>query len=162
MYHLIPTFHHLTKVSNSVKLLLQMSSIVLSGCVVPSFLHRVYNRCTEQGDRSHHIQLMKNVLKHRSQNMTVILNKFEKFHASRHRSHVRSKEPFDKQSVTSITFDAVSKVHLYTENCIKASYKHVGQQVPHMVFTSFPKMVSRLSSKRTVLGQVKEEIARRF
>ena len=123
---------------------------------MPSFLHRVYNRCTHQEDISHHIQFLKNILQHRDQNMTIIHRKIKHFHEERKLEVlVPCNSNTDYRSVVSITYDTVSKVHNYTQECISKAYKVSGEQCPRIVHSSLPKLGNRISTKRTVLGKVK-------
>ena len=127
-----------------------------SGCVVPSFLHRVYNRCTHQEDISHHIQFLKNILQYRDQNMPIIHSKIRHFHAARKQGALvpRSSKP-NYRTVVSVTYDNVSKVHKYSQECISQAYNVIGEPCPRIVHSSLPKLGSRISTKRCVLGKVK-------
>ena len=133
-------------------------------------MHRVYNRCTQPEDISHHIGFLKNVLRHRSQDMTWVKDKIEGLHAKRrrratsstsspdHKSTLRSDHKSDHVSVTSVTFDAVSKVHQFTRQCLIESFKKASFDDPRVVYSSLPKLGSRISTKRSILGTVKSVI----
>ena len=127
---------------------------------MPSFMHRVYSRCTENDDRNHHTQFMKKVLEHRSQDMSKILDRFEDFHVKRRRSLAGQKRSSDFVFATPVTYDELSKVNLFTKRCIISSYEQVGLESPPIVYSSFPKLGSRISTKRSVLGKVKLAINR--
>ena len=131
------------------------------GCIVPSFLHRVYSRCTRAEDISHHIQFLKTVLEHRAQNMNDIHVKLAEFYAKRKSSNSTGNVvKTEYRTVTSVTFDAVSKIHMLTKQCIFETYKLAGIQCPRIVYTSLPKLGTKVSTKRSVLGKVKSLIAR--
>ena len=117
-------------------------------------MHRVYNRCTENEDINHHTQFLKNVLDHRAQNKNVICGKFSSFHAKR-KNPERFLRRKSNRIATSVTFDAVSKIHLFTRSCMTRSYSHIGLDSPPEVYSSFPKSGSKVSTKRSILGKVK-------
>ena len=130
------------------------------GCIVPSFMHRVYSRCTDHTDRNFHSRFIKRVLEHRSQDMALINGRFADFHVRRKRSLTVSRKSPSFVFATSVTFDEVSKVHLFTKRCIIRSYEHVRLDSPPIVFSSFPKLGTKISTKRTVFGKVKLVINR--
>ena len=128
---------------------------------MPSFLHRVYSRCTRAEDISHHIQFLKTVLEHRAQNMNDIHVKLAEFHAKRKSSNSTGNVvKTEYRTVTSVTFDAVSKIHMLTKQCIFETYKLAEVQCQRIVYTSLPKLGTKVSTKRSVLGKVKSLIAR--
>ena len=59
------------------------------GCIVSSFLHRVFNRTTLTTDISCHIQFLKTILNHRNQNRRDILDKMEQIQVKKKRSILR-------------------------------------------------------------------------
>ena len=50
------------------------------GCIVPSYLHRIYDRCSTTGEVNHHIKCMRTILKNRSQDMDVVQKKSKRFY----------------------------------------------------------------------------------
>ena len=123
---------------------------------MPSFLHRVFTRCTMPQDVKHHIQFLKTILKHRNQNMKVIEGKFETFFTKRHQPRTRAKAARTR-SILNLKFDAVSKMHLFTQKCILSSYKSSSTAKPRIVYSSLPRVMSRISTKRKVLSIVKKQ-----
>ena len=111
------------------------------------------------GDIRHHMQFLKSVLEHRNQNMTVVHNKFDAFTLRQRKTagKAKKKAPADKR-IVNIKFDTVSKLHLFTRSCITASYKAAGLTCPRVVYSSLPKVISKFSTKRSVVGKVKERI----
>ena len=130
------------------------------GCVLPSFLHRVQKRFTLLGDTCHHLQLLKQVLHHRNQNMTVIHSKIKKFYSKMQEGQVIKLGSDSRKKVTSIKFDSVSKMHFFTRSCILTSYKAAGRPSPRIVFSSLPKIMSRFYTKRSVIRKVKTQVGK--
>ena len=128
---------------------------------MPSFLHRVFARCTDSKDVDHHVQFLRKILKNRNQNTKVIAGKFDTFFSNRLEVKdckslgVKSNRP--GRSVN-VKFDGVSKLHLFSQSCIVAGYKASGTAKPRIIFSSLPRVVSRISTKRKVLAIVKKRI----
>ena len=112
------------------------------------------------GDMEHHLQFLKTVLSHRNQNMKVVKNKIDKFFKNRRaKKRINELKMFtNERRVMSVKFDAVSKSHLFSRSCILASYKASGVPKPSLVYSSLPKIMDRISTKRSVLRKVKERI----
>ena len=108
----------------------------------------------------HHIQFLKAILENRNQNMAVIHNKFDAFF-SKLRGSVNSNSEGAPaiSSVVSVKFDIVSKVHMFTRPCITESYKACGMPCPNFVYSSLPKVMEKISTKRSVVGKVKATIS---
>ena len=130
---------------------------------MPSFLHRVFTRCTMPQDAKHHIQFLKTILKHRNQNMKVVEGKFESYFSKRRQPRTRAKAARTRakaartRSILNLKFDAVSKMHLFTQKCILSSYKASSTAKPRIVYSSLPRVMSRISTKRKVLSIVKKQ-----
>ena len=60
--------------------------------------------------------------------------------------------------VVSIKFDLVSKMHRFSRSCIVESYKAAGVSRPRMVYSSLPKVMGKLYTKRSVLSKVRNVI----
>ena len=135
---------------------------LFSGCVVPSFLHRVFARCTDSKDVDHHVQFLRKILKNRNQNTKVIAGKFDTFFSKRLK--VKDCISLGAMGTTrsgrsiNVKFDGVSKMHLFSRSCIIAGYKASGTAKPRIIFSSLPRVVSRISTKRKVLAIVKKRI----
>ena len=114
---------------------------------MPSFLHRVYGRCTRQVDIDHHIGFMKNILRLRHHDMKLVNTRFKRFHAKR----LERKKAFIFRGATVVTYDAVTKVHVVTRNIICKASRASGLDIFPFVCTSLPKLKNRLFSKRLVL-----------
>ena len=113
------------------------------------------------GDTQHHVRFLKKVLGHRNQNMQVVKSKFESFFAKRRNArsqHVHAQGQSKSRRVVSVKFDLVSKVHLYSRSCILASYKAAGVPGPRLVYSSLPKVMSRIYTKRSVIRKVKKRL----
>ena len=63
-------------------------------------------------------------------------------------------------TITNVKFDAVSKLHLFTTTCIEDAFRLIGETPPRTVFSSLPKLSSKISTKRSVLGLVRSKIVR--
>ena len=63
-----------------------------------------------------------------------------------------------RKQVTSVKFDMISKMHLYSRSCIVSSYKAAGKQLPRIVYSSLPRIMSKVYTKRSVLGKVKKRL----
>merc|ERR1719450_1936577 len=122
------------------------------GCVVPSFLHRVRERCSLSGDRIHHLENLKLVLKHRNQNMRAINARIKRFYSRQNAGRITKLNRGSR--ITRIKFDAVSKMHQYSKSCLLASYRAAGL-TPRFVYTSLPRVLSKFYSKRAVVKKVK-------
>ena len=124
------------------------------GCIVPSFLNRVVRRCTDRPDRQHHIKFLDRMLRHRNQNMTDIKNKFHCF-------FVKMKNPRsitmkrDYRQCIKITFDATSGIHKLTRSSLLEAYKRLGRRRPLIVYSSLPKVLSHIITKRKLLKRIK-------
>ena len=131
--------------------------------MVPSFLHRVFARCTDPADMKHHIRFLRKVLDSRNQNMLVINRKFDTFFTKRTTANPRvraishQKAGKNKRSII-VKFDGVSKMHLFTQSCILTSYKASGIVKPRILYSSLPKMIAKIVTKRRVLAMVKEKL----
>ena len=83
MFHSTPILLHIIKVklliTNYIRNIIVMFIIIILGCVVPSFLHRAFARCTLAGDTKHHVQFLRKILENRSQNLQVTNRKFDAF-----------------------------------------------------------------------------------
>jgi hypothetical protein len=91
--------------------------------------------------------------------MQAVKGKFKRFYSRRHqRSYLTQSRPRSRTHVTSIKFDLVSKMHLYSQSCIVSSYKAAGKPKPRIVYSSLPKVMSRVYTKRSVLRKVKTKI----
>ena len=115
------------------------------------------------GDIRHHVEFLKQVLCHRNQNMQVLESKFERFFTKRMRErhqHAESRRVHRRSSVASVKFDQVSKMHLYSRCCIISSYKAAGRQNPRIIYSSLPKVMSRVYTKRSVIRKVKNKIGK--
>ena len=129
---------------------------------MPSFLHRVFARCTLAADMEHHVRFLRNILENKNQNMNVINRKIDNFFTKRSCSKVLkiSTARVVKNSRTiNVKFDGVSKMHLFTQSCLLTSYKASGTAKPRIVFSSLPRVIARISTKRKVLGMVKKRIS---
>ena len=127
---------------------------------MPSFLHRVFARCTQAGDTKHHVQFLRKILNHRNQNMGVINRKIDAFFTKRSRSknHITPVKVGKSRRTVNVKFDAVSRMHLFSRSCILESYRASGAARPRIVFSSLPRVMSRISTKRKVLGMVKKRL----
>ena len=108
--------------------------------------------------RNYHTKFLKKVLKHRSQDMASVNGRFTDFHVRRRSSSKLQKNSPNFTFAAAVTFDEVSKVHLFSKRCITSAYQHIRLDSPPLVYSSFPKLGSKISTKRTVLGKVKLEI----
>ena len=129
----------------------------LKGSVVPSFLHRAHHRCTDQRDRDHHSAFLHNVLRHRNQNMEVIKQKFKVFMRKLRKPQSRkaSTSRLPHSRVLSLKFDLTSGLHLFTRSCVLSAYKSAGITRPRLIYSSLPKVMSRIITKRSLLRKVK-------
>lgn len=124
---------------------------------MPSFLHRVFSRCTMLQDVQHHIQFLRKILQHRNQNEKVIGGKFETFFAKKSRAKPRTlAKAGTTRGILNLKFDGVTKMHLFTQRCILRSYKASSTAKPRIIFSSLPRVMARISSKRKVLATVKK------
>ena len=127
------------------------------GCIVPSFLNRVVRRCTDRPDRQHHIKFLDRMLRHRNQNMTDIKNKFHSF-------FVKIKNPRsitvkrDYRHCIKITFDTTSGIHRLTRSSLLEAYKKLGRKRPLIVYSSLPKVLSHIITKRKLLKRIKSHV----
>ena len=72
---------------------------------------------------------MKKVLEHKNQNQRIIKSKFDSFFDKRRIAKfqkINRKTILKTSRVTSVKFDRVSKMHLFTRSCIISSYKAAG------------------------------------
>ena len=92
--------------------------------------------------------------------MKVINRKFDSFFIKRRAKVLgESSKVVDRSGrVVTVKFDTVSKVHLFSKSCILASYKASGFSKPRVVYSSLPKVMAKVSTKRSVLGRVKRRI----
>merc|ERR1712142_1193419 len=130
------------------------------GCVVPSFLHRVFSRCTKNGDIKHHVQFLRRILKHRSQNMKCMEVRFRAFFAKKHGFKRMSSErtKIDQVKMSAIVkFDSASMLHLFTRKCILSSYKASGSAKPRFILSNLPRVMSRITTKRKVLSMIRKQ-----
>jgi len=131
------------------------------GCVVSSFLNRVHRRCTEQGDRRHHVAFFKTILRYRQQNCVDVKKKFRKFYQNaknlvkvrRKRIAVGASSPW-----AMVTYDRVSRIHKITQKCIMKAYHGMRGRMPLLVHRSLPKVMSHLESKRKLMRKVKQHM----
>ena len=127
---------------------------------MPSFLHRVFSRCTKNRDIDHHVQFLRRILKDRCQNMKCIEVRFRAFFNKKHEfkrmSLERAKSDEVKMS-TIIKFDSVSMLHLFTRKCILSSYKASGSAKPRFILSNLPRVMSRITTKRKVLSMIRKQ-----
>ena len=100
--------------------------------------------------------------------MNVIQNKFDAFFSKLRKTSRDNSDDASasnnsdnanaNRSVVSVKFDAVSNIHLFTRTCITESYKACGMPCPRLVYSSLPKVMEKFSTKRSVVGKVKERI----
>ena len=139
-----------------------MFIIIILGCVVPSFLHRAFARCTLAGDTKHHVQFLRKILENRSQNLQVTNRKFDAFFSKKSQKKVdgpvKTGCVAKRKRVIIVKFDTVSKMHLFTQSCILASYRASGASKPRFIYTSLPRVIPRITTKRRVLKIVKKKI----
>ena len=90
--------------------------------------------------------------------MHVVESKIKKFFSNQHRGRVLKVKPRISKKVTSIKFDRISKMHMFTKNCLVSSYKAAGRLRPRIVHSSLPKVMSRFYTKRAVLRKVKSKV----
>ena len=77
---------------------------------MPSFLHRVFARCTDSKDVDHHVQFLRKILKNRNQNTKVIAGKFDTFFSKRLK--VKDAKCTRPGRSINVKLDGVSKLHL--------------------------------------------------
>jgi hypothetical protein len=91
--------------------------------------------------------------------MQAVKGKFKSFYSKHYQRDCLAKSrPESRRRVTSVKFDLVSKMHLYSQSCIVSSYKAAGKPKPRIVYSSLPKVMSRVYTKRSVLRKVKTKI----
>ena len=92
--------------------------------------------------------------------MTVVNSKIERFFTKRRLGRKQLVKPkvLSRKQVTSVKFDIVSKMHLYSRSCIVSSYKAAGRKLPRIVYSSLPKVLSKVYTKHSVLGKVKKKL----
>merc|ERR1712129_393921 len=112
---------------------------------------------TLQGDTRHHLQILKQILRSRSQNMVAVESKIQKYYSKNKHGKVVKTKSMARKQVISIKFDQVSKMHLFTKTCLVSSYKAAGRPRPRIVYSSLPKVMARLYTKRAVLRKVRAE-----
>jgi hypothetical protein len=125
------------------------------GSIVPNYLHRIYGRCTSIKSRAHHMSFMLRILKHREQDMQIVLKKFKEFHTRRLRNIIK---PRDKNLYTKsafIHFDNASNSHKLAKLSILSAYKAAKKELPSILYRSLPKIITMLSTKRSVIGKVR-------
>ena len=117
------------------------------------------------GDTHHHVQFMKKVLEHKNQNQRIIKSKFDSFFDKRRIAKfqkINRKTILKTSRVTSVKFYRVSKMHLFTCSCIISSYKVAGVHRPRLVYSSLPKVMSRVYTKRSVLRRVRKRLEKYY
>ena len=90
----------------------------------------------------------------------MVRSKFERFFAKRRLGRKQLVKPRveRRKQVTSVKFDMVSKMHLHSRLCIVSSYKAAGRQLPRIVYSSLPKVMSKVYTKRSVIGKVQKKM----
>ena len=131
-------------------------SFKYKGTIVPNYMHRIYNKCTTNSSRSHHLQFMLRILKHRDQNMDVVMNKFSQFLKKR-RSLPQIKISTKTRPLL-IHYDESSKCHFLVRDILKNLYKKVRIQMPPIVHKSLPKIMQLLTSKRADIKKISKSI----
>ena len=90
--------------------------------------------------------------------MPAVESKIQKFYSKLHGGKVVKTKSKSLKQVLSIKFDQVSKMHLFSKTCLVSSYKAAGRPRPQIVYSSLPKVMRRLYTKRAVLGKVRSKI----
>lgn len=90
--------------------------------------------------------------------MLAVESKLKKFYTKKRGGRVFKAETVKMKQVTSIKFDLVSKIHLYSQSCLVSSYKAAGRPSPRIVYSSLPKVMARFYSKRSVIRKVRNEV----
>ena len=155
MFLLTPT--SVTSIKVILSFLKHILNICILGSIVPSFLHRVQRRCTDQRDKKHHASFLLRILEHRNQNMKVIKHKFDNFMVKLRKVSSSARLPRGRHphSLVNLKFDGASKFHALTRSCILRSYKNINKPMPRLVYSSLPKIMSSLVTKRSLLRKIK-------
>ena len=102
----------------------------------------------------HHVRFLRKVLDSRNQNMLVINRKFDTFFTKRATANPRVRAISHQKAGK----NKQSKMHLFTQSCILTSYKASGIVKPRILYSSLPKMIAKIVTKRRVLAMVKEKL----
>ena len=127
------------------------------GSIVPSYMHRIYNRCTTNTSISHHLTFMMKMLECRDQDLSVVRKKYKSFMDKRlyPNSHKRN---YTYNGPVLIHYDAASNSHVFVKDVIFETYKKVGVTMPPIVHRSMPKIMSILTSKGAVIRKIGSHI----
>ena len=121
-----------------------------------NFLHRIHKRCTDSDEINHHMHFMLSIMSCRDQNMDEVMRKFNKFKLPK----VKNLNVEKQGTRLLLKHDGVSSSHKFSYYCLKVAFESIGLSTPNIVFTSLPKIMAGVSTKRDVIGQVKRNIHR--
>ena len=119
--------------------------------VVPISLFRIHTRCSEKADMNHHLYFMSRIIKNRDQDPKIVSKKRLEFFRKRNLTKPVSKTKFTSSvKTTSITFDDVSKSHLFLKRIVLRSFS----SRLRIVYKSRPKLSSILCPKRMIIRKL--------
>ena len=119
--------------------------------VVPISLFRIHTRCSEKADINHHLYFMSRIVKNRDQDPIIVKKKTLQFFKKKNKlkSGIVKKSQSNIKS-TSITFDDVSKSHLFLNRIVVRSFS----SRLRIVYKSRPKLSSILCPKRMIIRKL--------
>ena len=115
--------------------------------VIPISLFRIHTRCNRTDDINHHLSFMTKIVKNRDQNPKVVHSKITKYFLKKKGLVTRKCSRHLDVKSTSITYDNVSKRHIFLKGLITKSFA----SRLRVVYKSRPKLLSLISPKRRVL-----------
>ena len=124
------------------------------GCIVPNYMHRIYNRCTSNSSRSHHLQFMLKILKNREQDFEIIMKKFRKSIDRIKQVGKLSAVKMIRNRPLLVHYNNASKSHILVTEILRNAYMDLGLSVPPVVHRGLPKIMAMLTSKRADIKKV--------
>ena len=118
--------------------------------VIPISLFRIHTRCIRDEDINHHLSFMIRIVKNRNQDPKLVQEKIENFFSKKRSGKPRKPKQLLKLKTTSVTYDNISKSHIFLKRIISNSF---GSKL-RLVYKSRPKLLSLICPKRKVIRQL--------